>query len=175
MKGSDLYAKDHSIQTFTGTTNLGWGTHLRFQVGQGKKATHKCSRTEGSIPGPEKVQGPVSESNSVGSYRQLNSGSLHKQTEKNPLGRAVCSPVENSDLVPSLPYNPTRQAHSRCLNVMADSLSRSNQIQSTEWSLHPQVYKQICQKWFTPHVELFATCLNHKPPLFLSPVTDQHA
>ena len=32
-----------------------------------------------------------------------------------------------------------------CLNVMADLLSRSNQVQSTEWSLHPQVFKQICQ------------------------------
>ena len=49
-----------------------------------------------------------------------------------------------------------------CLNVMADLLSRSNQVQSTEWSLHPQVFKQICQKWFTPHVDLFATRLNHK-------------
>ena len=29
-----------------------------------------------------------------------------------------------------------------CLNVMADLLSRSNQVQSTEWSLHPQVFKQ---------------------------------
>ena len=35
-----------------------------------------------------------------------------------------------------------------CLNVMADLLSRSNQVQSTEWSLHPQVFKQICQ-WFS--------------------------
>ena len=31
----------------------------------------------------------------------------------------------------------------RCLNVMADLLSWSNQVQSTEWSLHPQVFKQI--------------------------------
>ena len=59
-----------------------------------------------------------------------------------------------------------------CLNVMADLLSRSNQVQSTEWSLHPQVFKQICQKWFTPHVDLFAIRLNHKLPLYVSPVPD---
>ena len=41
-----------------------------------------------------------------------------------------------------------------CLNVMADLLSGSNQVQSTEWSLHPQVFKQICQQWFTPHVDI---------------------
>ena len=58
---------------------------------------------------------------------------------------------------------------------MADLLSRSNQVQSTEWSLHPQVFKQICLKWFTPHVDLFATRLNHKIPLYLSPVPDQNA
>ena len=28
-----------------------------------------------------------------------------------------------------------------CLNVMVDLLSRSNQVKSTEWSLHPQVFK----------------------------------
>ena len=62
-----------------------------------------------------------------------------------------------------------------CLNVMADLLSRSNQVQSTEWSLHPQVFKQICRKWFTPHVDLFATHLNHKLPLYVSPIPDPRA
>ena len=62
-----------------------------------------------------------------------------------------------------------------CLNVMADLLSRSNQVQSTEWSLHPQVFKQICQRWFTPHVDLFTTHLNHKLPLYVSPIPDPKA
>ena len=31
-----------------------------------------------------------------------------------------------------------------CLNVMADFLSRCNQVKSTEWSLHSQVFKQNC-------------------------------
>ena len=58
---------------------------------------------------------------------------------------------------------------------MADLLSRSNQVQSTEWSLHPQVFIQICHRWFTPHVDLFATRLNHKVPLYVTPVQDQNA
>ena len=61
------------------------------------------------------------------------------------------------------------------LNVMADLMSRSNQVLSTKWSLHPQVFKQICYKWFTPHVDLFATRLNHKVPLYVSPVPNQNA
>ena len=59
-----------------------------------------------------------------------------------------------------------------CLNVMADLLSRSNQVQSTEWSLHPQVFKRICHRWFTPRVDLFATHLNHKLPLYVSPIPE---
>ena len=35
--------------------------------------------------------------------------------------------------------------------------------------------KQICLKWFTPHVDLFATRLNHKVPLYVSPVPDENA
>ena len=60
----------------------------------------------------------------------------------------------------------------RCLNVLADSLSRRNQIQSTEWSLNPTVVRSFFKRWGTPHVDLFATRHNHKLPLFVSPVPD---
>ena len=119
MKGSDLHPKDHSIQLFTDASNEGWGTHLEQSsakgsvVRQGKKAAHKCSRVEGGFSGPSKVQGPVSKPNSVGCYRQLNSGSLHKQTRRNPLGGDVRSPVEDHDLVPSLQDNIKSQTYSR--------------------------------------------------------------
>ena len=82
-------------------------------VRSGKKASHKCPRIEGGLPGPSRLQGPVPESNSVGCDGQLNSGSLHQQTRRNTLGRDVCSPVEDHDLVPSLPHNIESQAHSR--------------------------------------------------------------
>ena len=114
-KGTDLHPKDHSIQLFTDTSNEGWGVHLEQASTnrQGKKATHKCSRAEGSFSGPSKVQGPVSKPNSVGCYGQLNSSSLHKQTRRNPLGGDVHSPVEDHDLVSSLPDNFKSQTHSR--------------------------------------------------------------
>ena len=82
-------------------------------VRSGKKASHKCPRIEGGLPGPSRLQGPVPESNSVGCDGQLNSGSLHQQTRGNTLGRDVCSPVEDHDLVPSLSHNIESQAHSR--------------------------------------------------------------
>ena len=37
------------------------------------------------------------------------------------------------------------------------------------------MFHQICQKWFTPHVDVFATHLNHKLPLYVSPIPDPNA
>ena len=60
-------------------------------------------------------------------------------------------------------------------NVIADSLSRKNQILPSEWSLHPQVVKAIFRTWETPMIDLFATSKNKKLPLYVSPLPDQEA
>ena len=173
MRGADLHPKDLISQLFTDAslrTNLYKGAVVR----QGKKATHKCPRVEGGLSGPSKLQGPVSEPNSVGCNGQLNSGSLHKQTRRNLA--QMCALLWKI-MTWCHHYQITLKARHipGCLNVMADLLFRLNQVQSTEWSLHPQVFHQICQKWFTPHVDLFATHLNHKLPLDVSPVPDPNA
>ena len=96
---------------------LGCSLRSKFYKGSlvrlGKKATHKCPRIEGGLTGPSRLQGPVPEPNSASCDGQLNSGSLHQQTRRNTLSRDVCSPVEDHDLVPSLPHNIESQAHSR--------------------------------------------------------------
>ena len=79
--------------------------------------------------------------------------------------------MENHDLLPSLPDNAKSQAHSRV--PQCDGLPS---IQSNKQNGHC-----ICRcsnrsvKWFTPHVDLFGTHLNHKVPLYVSPVPYQHA
>ena len=59
------------------------------------------------------------------------------------------------------------------------SLTKSEQIwglrcRCRSVTLHLQVFKQICHEWFT-HVDLFATHLNRKVPLYVSLVPDQNA
>ena len=104
--------------------------------------------------------------NSVGCYGQLNSSSLHKQIRKNPLSKDACSP-ENHDLMPSLPETLRARHIPGCLNVMADLQSRSNQVQSTEWSLHLHVFKQIFHS-SEPQTSIVCissprpTCLGHR-------------
>ena len=58
------------------------------------------------------------------------------------------------------------------LNVIADGLSRRNQIQPTKWSLSPHIFKQISKLWESLQVDLFATSLNKKIPTYVSPIPD---
>ena len=117
MKGADLHPKDHSIQLFTDTSNKGWGTHLEQAFTKGLWSDRE-KRLHINVLELKAVSLALQRfkdqcQNSVCGYGQLNSCSLHKQTRRNPLGRDVRSPVEDSDLVPSLPDNLKSQTHSR--------------------------------------------------------------
>ena len=61
------------------------------------------------------------------------------------------------------------------LNVIADKLSRHNQVIQTEWSLDQRVFNLLCSNWGLPQVDLFATHFNFKIPRFVSPVPDRKA
>ena len=141
MRGADLHPKDHSIQLFTDASNKNWGAHLDQSSTKGlwsdrEKRLHiTVFRVEGSLPGPSKLQGRVPEPNSASCNGQLNSGSLHKQTRRNSLSRDVRSPVEDHDMVSSLSHKIKSQTHSR---VSECDGRPPVQVQSTEWSLHPQ-------------------------------------
>ena len=58
------------------------------------------------------------------------------------------------------------------LNVLADKLSRKNQILPTEWSILPLILESLWQMWGKPMIDLFATQHNFKLQLFVSPVPD---
>ena len=144
-------------------------------VRPGNKATHKCSRAEGGFSGPSKVQGPVSSQTVLVATDNLTvvayinkQGGTHS-AEMYALLWEIMTWCHHYQITLKARHIPG------CLNVMADLQSRSNQVHSTEWSLNLQVFKQISLKWFTPHVDLFATRLNHKVPLYVSPVPDQNA
>ena len=57
-------------------------------------------------------------------------------------------------------------------NVLADCLSRFHNPVNTEWELRQVVFDSVVLRWDRPHVDLFATSLNHKLETFVSPVPD---
>ena len=60
-------------------------------------------------------------------------------------------------------------------NVLADSLSRRNQIVHTEWMLKREIAQQIIHKWGCPRVDLFATSANKQMHCYFSPIKDEEA
>ena len=163
LKGADLYPQEHNVQVFTDTSNIGWGAHLRF------------------------YQRTVVRSRKIIAQKRLEPKAVFlalKHFRLQCQNQTVLVATDNSTVVAYI--NKQGGTHSvemcallwrimswchrfkislrarhipGCLNVIADSLYRSTQIQSTEWSLHPQVFQRICTKWFTPH---------HKLPLYVS-------
>ena len=60
-------------------------------------------------------------------------------------------------------------------NILADRLSGMDRPFKTEWALDQSIANSIFQMLNYPNVDLFATRFNHKLPLYVSPVPDNHA
>ena len=59
-------------------------------------------------------------------------------------------------------------------NVTADALSRPNQVIGSEWTLHQEVVDQLVHRW-PAVIDLFATALTARLPVYFSPVSDPRA
>ena len=147
MKGSDLHPKDHSIQLFTDASNEGWSAPI------------DQSSTKGLWSDQEKrlhinVLELKAVSLALRNFKdQCQSQTVLVATDNSTVVAYInkqggTRSVEMCTLLWKIMtwchrYHITLKARHipGCLNVMAD-LSRSNQVQSTEWSLHPQVFKQ---------------------------------
>ena len=87
----------------------------------------------------------------------------------------MCSPVEDHDLVPSLPDNLKSQTRSRasecdgrpCVQVKPSPINRMVTASAGVHTDLSQVVPSSCRS--------FATHLNRKVPLYVSPVPDQNA
>ena len=60
-------------------------------------------------------------------------------------------------------------------NTLADRMSRIDKPISTEWSLNQEIANKIFQIMDFPSIDLFATRLNHRLPLYVSPIPDPKA
>ena len=56
-------------------------------------------------------------------------------------------------------------------NVVADALSRPNQVLGSEWMLHQDVFNWLRQRWPVT-IDLFASSLSHRCSVYFAPVSD---
>ena len=137
----------------------------------GEVAAHQSSRDEGAILGPSVVSRRCHRSSCDSDVRQLDGCGVRQQAR----GHGFPGPM----LVDQLPSEMDIHLDARYLpgqaNVLADLLSRRGQVARTEWSLHPQVARSLLRVWDNPSIDLFATSLNGKLPLYCSLVPDPQA
>ena len=140
MKGADFHPKDHSIQLFTDASNEGWDAHLEQATTKGLESDRE-KRLQINVLELKTVSLALQrfkdqcQNQSVGCYRQLKSSSLHNQggthsVEMCALLWKIMTWCHHYQITVKARHIPG------CLNMMADLLSRSNQVQSPEWSLH---------------------------------------
>ena len=74
----------------------------------------------------------------------------------------------------SLPVQVTPQFIMGSHNVLADSLSRPNQVLGPEWTLKIEVFQELRRRW-PVSIDLFDTSLNHRCSQYFSPFHDRSA
>ena len=158
-----LHPLRHAVQIFTDTSDEGWGAHLGDYTARGGW----------SVP----------ESKLHINFLKLKAVLLALKTFK-PLcrGWVVFVTTDNTTVVAYINKEGGMHSGSLCallwrllpscnlreiclkayhipgrLNVMADKVSRHHQVIQMEWSLHPDVFSQICHKWHLPKVNQFQT------------------
>ena len=147
MKGADLHPKDHSIQLFTDASNEGWGAHLDQNSTKGlwsdrEKRLHinilelkAVSLALRDFKDQCQNQTVLAATNNSTVVAYINKQGGTHSAEMCALLWKIMTWCHHYHITLKARHIPG------CLNVMADLLSRSNQVQSTEWSLHPQVFK----------------------------------
>ena len=133
-----------------------------------EQVKHKPLGAESSISSSKRVSNPSLQQDSVGSYRQHNSGCLYQQRRGDEIGLSVCPTVENSVLVHQAASNPQGTSHPRPAERDSRQAIPAWPDHSTEWSLHPAVFQAVCSRWHQPEVDLFATRFNNKLPVCIT-------
>ena len=181
LSGQHLHPLHHAVQIFTDASNEGWGAHLGDYTARGIWS--------------------LLESKLHINFLELKAVSLAlKAFEPLCRGQVVLVATDNTTVVAYINKEGGMHSGSLCallwrllswcslrkvflrarhipgrLNVIAEKLSRQRQVIQTEWSLHPEVFNQICLRWHLPKLDLFATRYNCKLPQFVSPVPDPKA
>ena len=180
-RGSPLHQKECNLLLFTDASLKGWGAHLEHHTASGL-----WNQVE------SRLHINILELKAV--FLAL------KSFENQLLNQNLLVSTDNSSVVAYLNKQGDTHSQEMCaliwrimawtnargiqirakhipgnLNVLADSLSRKDKVIQTEWALNHRVFNQICHCWHQPMVDLFATKLNHKLPMYVSPVPDGRA
>ena len=153
--------------------DIHWGP---LGCGRGEGA-HQCLGVTSSNTSPAGIlttSAPGTKTCSLAD-RQHHSGGIHKQE-----GGGTRSPVLTAQALElwavalDAGVSLTAQHIPGIQNTAADIASRQIETR-TEWTLDKKIFQSICQKFYKPEVDLFASRLNHQVPQYVSRYPDPGA
>ena len=169
LTGQPLHPMQHALQIFTDASKEGWGSHLNEFIARGTwslpesklhinylelKAVFLALKEFQDLCVGKLVL--IATDNTVVSYINKEGG-----MRSGPLCALLwriltwCTGKQVTLKARHIPGH---------LNVVADKLSRLGQTIQTEWSLLPEVFQTLCNRWHQPQIDLFATRFNNKLP-----------
>jgi ribonuclease HI len=166
---------------FTDASNIGWGAAVRHLEAHGlwsaeEKLLHinllelqAVSRGLSHFQNflKDQVVCVMSDNTTVVSYINKQGGTRSSQLCHQTLD--LLKWTEEKNIILTSTFVPG------ALNVVADRLSRKHQILKSEWTINNDVLLQIWKIWDRPMIDLFATNLNHRLPLYYSPTPDDQS
>ena len=135
---------------------------------------HQHERASSSSARPAGLR--TSDHGHVGSavLRQHHHSSLSSSFRRDVFVHSELHGQRGSPLGGESPHSSPPPVHHGSSNVTADALSRPNQVIGSEWTLHQEVVDQLVHKW-PAMIDLFATSLTARLPVYFSPASDPRA
>ena len=141
-----------------GEASLSINNRELFAVERGLRAL--CACLEG------RVVAVFSDNTTVVAYLRRQEGTLSPSL--NAVAQRILCWTEQLNIILMPQFVPGRN------NVVADALSRPNQVLGSELMLHQEVFNWLRQRWPVT-IDLFASSLSHRCSVYFAPVSDPMA
>ena len=178
--GISLAQVSPDLDFWSDASDVGWGAHLEDEVALGLWSPEEADLSINARELLVVERGLLQlchllSGSTVAVFVDNSTAVASKQARRNSFSRPQLHCSMDSPLggvSPDCSSSPVH--HGGKNNVLADSLSRLNQIQGSEWTLKWEVFQDLCNKW-PVMIDLFATSLNHRCSLYFSPFLDPRA
>ena len=178
--GVSLEQVSPQLELWSDASDVGWGAHLDEQFASGLWAPEDVERSINArellaIESALKWFAPLLAGSSVAVFADIstsvsylrNQGGTHSSF-LNSIAQRILRWAEDMSVVISPQFIMGKH------NVLADALSRPNQILGSEWTLKQEVFRDLCRRW-PVSIGLFATSQNHRCSLYFSPYHNHNA
>ena len=168
------------LELWSDASDVGWGVHLDEQFASGLWAPEDVERSINArellaIESALKWFAPLLAGSSVAVFADKSTAVSYLRNQGgtrssflNSIAQRILRWAEDLSVVISPQF-----IMGKC-NVLADALSRPNQILGSEWTLKQEVFRDLCRRW-PVSIGLFATSQNHSCSLYFSPYHNNNA